>query len=482
MKILVAADISPTTICVVEFLQKWLKLAAVDLVELMVVHVYEPELDYEESAPEITREISPISEKELKHIFQPLSEICKIKYIITNEKHGDSILSRGLDVDMIVMGRRRRNQLEEMVLGSLSQYVLHRATCPVIIVPEPTARQVTQKVLQIESFPATPKPTISNEAFARLKVLIYIAKVDGNLDEQEKAQLKGGLQAELLPDDVSFENLLNSPINLEEELIKITSKEEQELTYYAAYILANSKTEYHPDEMKAVNLILEKFQIAPEKVEQLENLVNKSFDFQNASIVQPIDDPKLRNEVIELKILRCAIATSVLGGFPSPLLSTYTEAAAFGLQTSLISEIAALWGHQKFKPKPLLETMVVNLGLVSAWLVAVDITKLVPKLGSAIASADAFTATWAMGKAANSYFSSGQQLDKSALRQTFRQARKEGDVVYQRNQSAISQQQKVHATQIKSLTEDLRAGRLILEEYQKQIQKLLVTIKQPSYL
>ncbi|NJM24147.1 MAG: universal stress protein [Richelia sp. SM1_7_0] len=53
---------------------------------------------------------------------------------------------------MIVMGRRRRNQLEEMVLGSLSQYVLHRATCPVIIVPEPTARQVTQKYYKLSQY------------------------------------------------------------------------------------------------------------------------------------------------------------------------------------------------------------------------------------------------------------------------------------------------------------------------------------------
>ncbi|NJM24148.1 MAG: hypothetical protein HC907_39130 [Richelia sp. SM1_7_0] len=156
--------------------------------------------------------------------------------------------------------------------------------------------------------------------------------------------------------------------------------------------------EYHPDKVKTIKQILETFNIASEKVEQLENLVNKSFYFQNSSIIQAIDDLKLRTEVIELKILRSSIATSVLGGFPSPLLSTYTEAAAFGLQTSLIYEIAGLWGYQKFKTKPLLEGMVGHLGLISAWLIAVDVTKLVPKLGSAIGAADAFTATWAMGK------------------------------------------------------------------------------------
>ncbi|NJM24146.1 MAG: hypothetical protein HC907_39120 [Richelia sp. SM1_7_0] len=78
MNILVAADISPTTICVVDFLQKLLKESSSTPTKLIVVHVYEPELDYEETVPEISKEISPASENELKHIFQPLEKFVKL--------------------------------------------------------------------------------------------------------------------------------------------------------------------------------------------------------------------------------------------------------------------------------------------------------------------------------------------------------------------------------------------------------------------
>ena len=63
-----------------------------------------------------------------------------------------------------------------------------------------------------------------------------------------------------------------------------------------------------------------------------------------------------------------------------------------------------------------------------------------------------FTATWAMGKVANSYFENGQELQPITLRQTFKIARKEGEKIYQLNESAIAKQNKTHGLQIKSLT------------------------------
>jgi nucleotide-binding universal stress UspA family protein/uncharacterized protein (DUF697 family) len=479
MKIIVAADISPTTVAIVEFLQKLLVTSRDNRTEVMVVHVYEPELDYEENVPDLETAIAPISEPELKKIFQPLEALCNLSYVITDEKHGESITNRATDVDMIVMGRRRRGQLQEMVLGSLSQHVLHRTQCPVLLVPEPTRRQLVQKTLPINL--GNSKPVISPEALARLKVLVYVAKADGNLDEQEKIQLKSGLQNELLPEGMSWEKLLNEEIDLATELAQITAAEAQESTYFAAYTLANSDAEYHLNEAKVIEEILAKFSFDSEKVRQLNRLVDESYNLKRDGNIQPIYDPEQKAKVISQKILLCSTATAVLGALPSPLLSTYAQAAALRLQTVLISEIAGLWGYPKFDAKSLLEDMVGSLGLVSAWLIALDIAKFVPKLGSSIGTADAFTATWAMGKVANIYFENGQELKPVTLRQAFRKARKEGEKIYQLNESAIAKQQKIHETKIKSLTADLKTSKLTLEVYQKQIQQLLVTVKQPSY-
>lgn len=41
------------------------------------------------------------------------------------------------DVDLIVVGRRGRGSLTELIAGSVSQYLIHRANRPVLVVPDP---------------------------------------------------------------------------------------------------------------------------------------------------------------------------------------------------------------------------------------------------------------------------------------------------------------------------------------------------------
>lgn len=50
---------------------------------------------------------------------------------------GDAILSEQKlgGYDLVVMGRRGLSPLREIFLGSVSQAVIHRATCPVLLVP-----------------------------------------------------------------------------------------------------------------------------------------------------------------------------------------------------------------------------------------------------------------------------------------------------------------------------------------------------------
>ena len=62
---------------------------------------------------------------------------CQIETIITRGKAHEEILktAREKDVDLIVIGSHSAPPLEKALLGSTADKVLHRAACPVLLVP-----------------------------------------------------------------------------------------------------------------------------------------------------------------------------------------------------------------------------------------------------------------------------------------------------------------------------------------------------------
>jgi len=151
----------------------------------------------------------------------------------------------------------------------------------------------------------------------------------------------------------------------------------------------------------------------------------------------------------------------------------------------LIAEIANIWGESEFSVKPFFEEMVGSLGLVSAWLMALDLAKLVPNVGASLGSVDAFTATWAMGQTTATYFEAAHSeprvaLESVSLRQLFKQNRKSAETIYDLNELAVGEHKREHAAQIKLLTEGLRTGKLTAQVYQNRLQQLLLTEKHPQ--
>lgn len=150
MKILVVSDISPTAIAVMEYLKTWLTSMKESAVEITILHITEPELAYSETHPETNSEaLVPVTSlQELHHIFDALSPFCRqLEYITTDGKFAETVLKQAELVNLIVMGRRRRSRIEEMLLGSHSQLILHQANCPLLLVPEPKPEEVARKVL-----------------------------------------------------------------------------------------------------------------------------------------------------------------------------------------------------------------------------------------------------------------------------------------------------------------------------------------------
>src|SRR5262245_31681801 len=51
----------------------------------------------------------------------------------------DVLLAQGADAELIVIGRRGLGGFKSLLLGSISQQVVHHASCPVVVVNEPAA-------------------------------------------------------------------------------------------------------------------------------------------------------------------------------------------------------------------------------------------------------------------------------------------------------------------------------------------------------
>ena len=49
----------------------------------------------------------------------------------------DAVIDASADAELVVVGSRGRGALKTLVLGSVSQQVLHHAACPVVVVPPP---------------------------------------------------------------------------------------------------------------------------------------------------------------------------------------------------------------------------------------------------------------------------------------------------------------------------------------------------------
>lgn len=103
------------------------------------IESYYPTL-YNEASKAYLDRVQSFAERALKFV-QQLSERAIAQNIPTeySQNAGDPgrticKMARNWDADLIVMGRRGRTGLSEMLLGSVSNYVLHHAPCSVLTV------------------------------------------------------------------------------------------------------------------------------------------------------------------------------------------------------------------------------------------------------------------------------------------------------------------------------------------------------------
>lgn len=63
----------------------------------------------------------------------------EVEGLAVSGQPADALLAQGADADLIVVGRRGLGGFKTLLLGSVSQQVVHHATCPVVVVQQPDA-------------------------------------------------------------------------------------------------------------------------------------------------------------------------------------------------------------------------------------------------------------------------------------------------------------------------------------------------------
>lgn len=173
-KILVAIDRLPINH---EVFEKALTLAKMTKATLMIVHVLSP---YEEGYPEMPflsnldsypgrhdssvrlylEQWEEFKEQGLKLLRERAAIAASVgvdvEYIQIPGTPGYTIcdLARTWGADLIVLGRRGRSGISEFVLGSVSNYVTHHATCSVLTVHHTVnSKHKVSEAEQVESVP-----------------------------------------------------------------------------------------------------------------------------------------------------------------------------------------------------------------------------------------------------------------------------------------------------------------------------------------
>jgi nucleotide-binding universal stress UspA family protein len=149
-KILMALDYDPTAQKVAETGYSWAKSMKAQIVLLHVIAdpAYYSSLEYSpitgfagymdmsNNLLDSLDGLTKASQQYLEKIKRHLGDI-KIHIIVKEGDFAKTILNtaKELKVDMIIMGSHSRNWLENIVMGSVTEKVLHGTTKPLLIIP-----------------------------------------------------------------------------------------------------------------------------------------------------------------------------------------------------------------------------------------------------------------------------------------------------------------------------------------------------------
>ncbi len=309
------------------------------------------------------------------------------------------------------------------------------------------------------------------EAIACLRVLVCMARIDGEVSPEEKAVLEDVLKGVRLPEGSSIDTLLEEDINLSYQLKQLESPMAKEQAFLAAFNLANADRVRDEAEDKLLQRLRRELDIPKEKISLWARIIGEAKDTFLPSTIVQIEDPEKRTQEINEDTLKYSILCGAMGSFPIPVVGLAADLAIIGLQVKMIRDVGQYWGHavDNAAAKSLIYGAA---GSVVTRVAVRNLVRAVPFWGSAVGAVGAFAATWALGRVADQYFENGGVMNSQTLKDAFQDARKGGEEAYEEHKAKVEEKQQKTETRVRTLSEALEAGQISQEEYEKKIERL----------
>lgn len=298
---------------------------------------------------------------------------------------------------------------------------------------------------------------MNEEQFAGIKVLVALAQADGTIHENERVAIENAIDGNDLPDGDTVSELLESAIDLDAELARITSEAAKRRTFDAATAIVFVDGETTDDERALLARIARSLGFdADDEPGRFERLRRFTSAVPPSNITK-VDDPKVRHAATNEEIVSAAAFSGALASSSLPVAA---QSAVFTNNVRLARNIGLFYGHDA--DEAFWRTFVSNIvGAPASWFALRMLLDLVPGSGAAAA----YATTWALGRATCLYFEEGESIDEAALRRAFDKAKKEGQSAAKDAKEAVrSRKEKVDAAR-RSLDADLASGKLAETAY-----------------
>lgn len=309
------------------------------------------------------------------------------------------------------------------------------------------------------------------EALAGLRVLACIAMVEGKLGADERAAFESAFAGLKVPVGVTPKGLLEEKIDLDLQLRLFTTTESRELLYQSALGMVHADGESRPEEQKILERIRGTLQISEDKASLARRVFDEAKDTVLLSSIPLTKDPAQRTTEVKSDVTKYSVLSGALGSFPIPGLAIATDLAVVAMQIKLVRDIGQRYGHKVDKQAAL--SLLGGLGLGTGARIAVsNLAKLVPGWGSVVGGTSSFASTWALGKVADKYFSSGMSVPMATLQSEFKGAQGESRAAYDAHKDAVDSKRKMNLEALSALGADLKAKKITQQEYSTRVERL----------